>query len=156
MDRFRFTNSDGSVVRLDLNDLDGWTLGRGLDLGTRATRNVYLSQDGVDGATLASTSLEIAQMTIPIKMGRRPADTDAMLGLYQDLIDELRRETNTIEVRPTGWTGGSFFIDTFRAPEPHLVGGLELPDVFRTLEAGDAIVLTVDRMPKSRGAGDYL
>ena len=153
MDRFRFVDG-ASALRLELLNANGWYLGKGLDLGRRTTERTYLNQKGVDGAVLVAADLEIRTMTIPLHMAKQ-GNATAMLALYEDLVDELDRETNIIELRPTGF-GTSFLIDTYRGDGDSLFHDANFSDVFKKLRTGEPVVVTLERAPKSRGAGTYL
>jgi hypothetical protein len=154
VDRFRFVDGTGAE-RLNLENYpDGWYLGRGIDLGSRSVTRTFIQQGGVDGATLATSDVDIRVMTIPLLMSKQSSDEN-MLTLYEDLVFELNRETNILEIRPTGFAT-SFLIDTYRSEIPHIVGGQDRPDIFKFLEVGSPLILTIERAPHSRGAGTYL
>src|SRR5688500_4963195 len=98
-DRLQFiTEGTPDVVNLNLIDPEGWFAGAGLDLGRRGHTRTYIEQKGVHGATLTTADLGLRQMTIPLYM-KPQADIDAMLDLYEDLVTELDRTHNVLEVR---------------------------------------------------------
>lgn len=124
---FRFVDPSSGSVRLDMRNRSGWYLGEGLDLGRKQITHKWLSQDGVDGAELASSWADIVQMTVPLILTPQ-ATSGAIETLMNALNTELRRATNGIEYLPDGLTGSwgantTWLINTYRADEVSLQDG---------------------------------
>lgn len=143
----------GEELRLDLNDPEGWRVGAEFDLGRRTKTKTYISQPGYDGATLTTADLGLRQITLPLYMAKQ-SDVEAMLDLYDALIDELDRPTNVLEIVPAEET--SILIDTYSGDVDAILNGRNLPDIFERLNSGGPIIVTLDRAPASRGDGTYL
>jgi hypothetical protein len=151
---FRFIDDVGAV-RLDLNDVTGWALGRGFDLGVRALERTWLSQPPYDGATLASSWAPPVEMVVPLVLMPQ-ANAAAIRTKFNALKTELDRPVNIIEFRePTDTL--SYYIDTFRADVPSLVArGIDAPNMYLGLRQVGPFVLSITRLPDLRGAGTMI
>jgi len=147
---FRFVDPSTGTLRLDLRDRAGWYLAEGLDLGRRSLTYKWLSQEGVDGAELASTWREPVQMMVPLILTPQSSGA-AVETLMNNLNTELRRATNGIEYLPDGLSGSwgastTWLINTYQADEVSLQDGLGGSEWFR--RQGKLILpLTIFRDP---------
>jgi len=148
---FRFI-TEPSTVNLDMRSATGWYVGEGLDLGGSNVVKKFLKQDGVDGAELAKSWLDIVTMTIPLVMLPQ-ANATAIKALVDALNAELRKPLNVIEYLPHGITGTAFLLDTFRANEISLADGQKVFVPWSRPGNGYIITLSVDRQPVMRGGG---
>jgi hypothetical protein len=152
MQIFRFVDPGSLAVRLDLNDLTGWSLGRGLDLGARRLERVWLTQPPYDGATLAATFAPPVRMRVPLILMPQ-ATSAAIRSKFNALKTELDRPTNAIEFREPN-DSASFIIDTFRADVPSVAHrGIDAPNMFLAKQSIGPFIVEMDRLPDLRGAG---
>ena len=148
MQIFRFVD-ENNIVRLNLNDLNGWMLGRGFELGTRRLERTWLTQAPYDGATLASSFAPPVRMLVPLILMPQP-NAATIRQKYNLLKNELDRPTNIIEFREPGDTE-SFFIDTFKADVPSLAHrGFNAPNMFLAGQSIGPFVVEMERMPNLR------
>jgi len=153
-DEFRFVNGAG-VEQLDMNDVYGWHLLRGLNMGRAPVNRTTLSQSPYDGAVLASSHLEPVEMTFSLLLGRY-TDSSNTLRTADDIIDdvealraELNKKSNIIEYKPDG-ASASFLIDVLRSDMPTLLAGYAInPFLLR----GGIVEVSMLRQPNLRSAG---
>lgn len=147
---FRFVDPSAGTLRLDLRSRAGWYLAEGLDLGRKRITHKFLSQEGIDGAELASTWAEPVEMTVPLILTAQ-SSSSAVETLLNNLNTELRRTTNGIEYLPDGLSGTwgastTWLINTYRADEVSLQDGQGGSEWVR--REGKLIVpLTIYRQP---------
>jgi hypothetical protein len=152
--KFAWTNFAGTVTALDMISTTGWVLGEGLVMGTSAIEHVTLHQDGWDGDYLTSSRRPNVMMQIPLIM-REQTTVAAMKTLYDALVVELDKVTNTIAYRPQG-AAADFLIDTYRADIPSIRQGEGMPSPFTIRGSRSPLILNIMRKPQLRGAGAYL
>ena len=148
---FRFI-TEPSTVNLDMRSTTGWYVSEGLDIGGTNVVKKFLKQDGVNGAELARSWLDIVTMSVPLVLMPQ-ANAAAMKTLLDSLNVELRKPTNVIEYLPHGITATAFLMDTFRANEVSLADGQRVRVPWARPGEGYLISLVIDRQPVMRGGG---
>ncbi len=149
----QFINSAGAVT-LNLNDMAGFVLARGLDLGAAEVETTWLSQPPYPGAIPTGFTEQIVTMQIPIQMSKQ-TNWLAMRSLLNLLHTELLRPTNIIEFKPDP-TSASYYFDTYRASIPSLYRGLDAPNPARLKQDPFPMLLQIPRHPQARGASVYV
>ena len=148
---FRFI-TEPSTVNLDMRSATGWYVAEGLDIGGTKAIKKFLKADGVDGAELAKSWLDIVTMTIPLMLLPQ-ANAAAQLALLNSLNAELRKPTNVIEYLPHGITATAYLMDTFRADEVSLADGQKVFVPWSRPGNAYMITLSIERQPTMRGGG---
>ena len=144
----RFEDS-GGVTRLNLADPTGFEIARGLNFGTNDLSYTWLTQSGVDGATLAASDRPITMMTIPVVLHPQPSMA-ALEALWDDLMTELNRTTNILRFQADGAATATLF-DTYRSQQPSKYRGLDTPFVGSSmLFDPEPIPLVIPRSPIPR------
>lgn len=147
---FRWVDPGTLAVRLDMNLKTGIYLGEGADVGGKPVTYKWLSQEGIDGAELASSWHDIVTMTIPLVITPQ-ATAAAMETLINALNVELDRATNAIEMMPDDLTGTSYIMDTYRANQVSMHQGLVRRSPWKVKFA--YVAIEVPRKPDMRGRG---
>lgn len=148
---FRFEDTSGTL-RLDLANVSGFEVARGLNVGTAGITHEMLEMPPYDGATVAASWRPTTQMFVPLIVNRQ-ASMAALKTLWDSLVTELDRDTNVIKFQPDGAASATLY-DTYRAEIPSLYRGQAAPFIGGTLlEDVELVNLVIPRHPTPRGAG---